>query len=327
MRNLIDRTRRMPWALIVLALPAAVAVWSGWVGLGEMTAFGVIHPLPGIWDAARINTAITLPVGVEAYAAYALRVWLGRADGPRSTAFARRSSIASLALGMVGQVAYHLMAAAGVASAPWQIVTLVSCLPVVVLGMGCTLAHLRHSDRVEADRQALEAVAETEARRLEEVARVAAEAEAEAVRIVEAEAAKAQAEAEAARAAESAAEAALERERLRAERLARNAAGKQGAGPRKAAAVSTPETGPESASDLHRRTEAKAAFLASVGSDSEWSNRRLAEALYATSDPSPKQVDAARVNARNWCRTAGVSRSGKDASTEVSDTQQAGGER
>jgi hypothetical protein len=54
------------WPLYLIALPATVAVWSGWVGIGQLSGFGVIRPLPGIWDAARINTAITLPVGVEA---------------------------------------------------------------------------------------------------------------------------------------------------------------------------------------------------------------------------------------------------------------------
>jgi hypothetical protein len=35
-------------------------------------------PLPGIWPALRLDTAITLPIAVEAYAAYALRAWLAR---------------------------------------------------------------------------------------------------------------------------------------------------------------------------------------------------------------------------------------------------------
>jgi hypothetical protein len=39
------------WPLLVLAAPAAVAVWSGWVGIGQMTGFGEIRPLPGIWDS------------------------------------------------------------------------------------------------------------------------------------------------------------------------------------------------------------------------------------------------------------------------------------
>ena len=36
------------WPLFLIAAPAAVAVWSGWVGLGALCGFGVIHPLPGI---------------------------------------------------------------------------------------------------------------------------------------------------------------------------------------------------------------------------------------------------------------------------------------
>jgi hypothetical protein len=47
---------------------------------------------------------------------------------------------------MAGQVAYHLLAQAGSARAPWAITTIVSCLPVLVLGMGTTLAHMLHAD-------------------------------------------------------------------------------------------------------------------------------------------------------------------------------------
>jgi hypothetical protein len=43
---------------------------------------------------------------------------------------------------MLGQVVYHLLAAAGAARAPWPVVVLVSCLPVVTLGFGAALAHL-----------------------------------------------------------------------------------------------------------------------------------------------------------------------------------------
>jgi hypothetical protein len=41
-----------------------------------MTGFGQVHPPPGIWDSLHLDTAVTLPVGVEAYPAYALRAWL-----------------------------------------------------------------------------------------------------------------------------------------------------------------------------------------------------------------------------------------------------------
>ncbi len=69
--------------------------------------------------------------GVEAYAAYALRAWLAREQtiSGRTRRFAKWSAICSFALGMAGQVAYHLMAQAGMARAPWAITTIVSCLP------------------------------------------------------------------------------------------------------------------------------------------------------------------------------------------------------
>ncbi len=130
------------WPVLLLALPAFVAIWSGWVGLGELTGFGMVHPLPGIADRLSINSAITLPIGVETYAAYALRVWLSGQATRKARRFAMWSAIGSLVFGAAGQVAYHLMSAAGVTHAPWQITTLVASLPVAVLGMGAALAHL-----------------------------------------------------------------------------------------------------------------------------------------------------------------------------------------
>ncbi len=130
------------WPVVLLALPAFVAIWSGWVGLGGLTGFGVVHPLPGIWDSFSINSAITLPIGVETYGAYALYVWLSGRVPQRARRFAKWSAIASLLVGALGQVAYHLLEAAGVTAAPWWITTAVACLPVAVLGMGAALAHL-----------------------------------------------------------------------------------------------------------------------------------------------------------------------------------------
>jgi hypothetical protein len=103
------------WPLLVLAVRAAAEVWSGWVGIAQKTGFGLVSPLPGIWPSVHLDTAIALPVGVEAYAAYALRAWLarGQAISDRTRRFAKWSAIFSFALGMAGQVAYHLMAQAG----------------------------------------------------------------------------------------------------------------------------------------------------------------------------------------------------------------------
>jgi len=148
-----SRTTVRSWPLLVLAVPAAAReVWSGWVGIARLTGFGMVAPLPGIWPSLHLDTSITLPVGVEAYAAYALRAWLAaeHAVSPRTRRFAKWSALLSLALGMAGQVTYHLLAGAGVTRAPWVITTIVSCLPVLVLAMGTTLAHLLRDDAAVA---------------------------------------------------------------------------------------------------------------------------------------------------------------------------------
>ena len=141
------------WPLLLLAFPAAAEVWSGWVGIAQKTGFGRVSPLPGIWSSLHLDTTITLPVGVEAYAAYALRAWLATEHwiSPRTRRFAKWSAICSFLLGMGGQVAYHLLAQAGTARAPWPITTIVSCLPVLVLAMGTALAHMLRGDASAQD--------------------------------------------------------------------------------------------------------------------------------------------------------------------------------
>jgi len=151
----VPRSRKTvrSWPLLVLAAPAAAEVWSGWVGIAQKTGFGLVSPLPGIWPSLHLDTTITLPVGVEAYAAYALRAWLAteHAVSARTRRFAKWSAVFSFALGMAGQVAYHLLAQASAARAPWAITTIVSCLPVLVLGMGTALAHMLRADSAAAD--------------------------------------------------------------------------------------------------------------------------------------------------------------------------------
>jgi hypothetical protein len=137
-----SRSRVSVWPVLLLTLPAFAAVWSGWVSLGGMAGFGVVHPLPGIADRLTLNTAITLPIGVEVYAAYALWVWLSAGIPDRARKFAKVSAIASLITGAAGQVCYHLLSAAHYTQAPWPVTMLVACLPVAVLGMGAALAHL-----------------------------------------------------------------------------------------------------------------------------------------------------------------------------------------
>jgi hypothetical protein len=138
------QVKRLPvvWPIALLMLPATVAIWSGWVGLGELAGFGPVRPLPGIVDSFEINSAITLPIGMEVYAAYAMYVWLSGRAPARAHRMARTSAMVALVVGALGQVAYHVMIAAGVSVAPWWITAGVACLPVAVLGMGAALAHM-----------------------------------------------------------------------------------------------------------------------------------------------------------------------------------------
>lgn len=138
----VRRRRAHRWPILLLCLPASVAIWGGWVGLGGLTGFGVIHPLPGIAESVTVDMAVTLPVGMESYAAYALYVWLTPHMPPRARRFARWSALLALVVGAAGQVAYHLMASLGIKSAPWWVTLTVSCVPVAVVALGGSLVHL-----------------------------------------------------------------------------------------------------------------------------------------------------------------------------------------
>jgi hypothetical protein len=140
------RRRPVVWPVLILCLPAFVAIWAGWVEMGRLTGFGKVVLLPGIADRFVLDTAITLPIGVETYAAYALWVWLSGRVAGQARRFAKRSAITSLAIGGLGQIAYHLMTAWHWTAAPWPITAVVACIPVAVLGMGAALAHLMHAE-------------------------------------------------------------------------------------------------------------------------------------------------------------------------------------
>jgi hypothetical protein len=152
-----DRRRPYPkWPVFILAMSAFVAIWGGWVSLGQMAGFGPVHLLPGIADVS-VDLSITLPLGMEVYAAYATGAWLSDRDISRTARnFAKWSSLIALVVGAAGQAAYHLMVALGIEKAPWPIVVVVATVPVAVLGMGSHLAyqlsgHAEAAPRSQAD--------------------------------------------------------------------------------------------------------------------------------------------------------------------------------
>lgn len=142
---------RQPYGLIAatlaISLSAFTAVWGGWVGLGRMVGFGPVNLLPGIGDGLVVDLAITLPIGIEAYAAAALWVAVGGLVHGRGRWFAGVSAGAALGLGAFGQAVYHLLEAQGHHTAPNWVVVFVSILPVVVLGAAGVLLHLVLEER------------------------------------------------------------------------------------------------------------------------------------------------------------------------------------
>ncbi len=147
----IKEHKTRTWPLYVLSLPAFVAIWSGWVGIGEKTGFGEVKLLPGIIDELKINTAVTLPIGLETYAAYSMYAWLTAANLALTTRrFAKFSALGSLVLGMAGQAAYHVMEALGITTAHVSVIIIVSAIPVIVMGLGIGLAHAMRHDVLAA---------------------------------------------------------------------------------------------------------------------------------------------------------------------------------
>lgn len=145
------------WPILIVAASAFVAVWSGWVGLGKMTGFGTMDLLPGFTREGgeallSINTAIALPLGIEAYAGYALRSFLNGRGSRRTRIFAAISGFTALILGAFGQVAYHLLANDGREKAPNEVTIFVSCLPVFCIGAVSILHYLLSMDRRAARR-------------------------------------------------------------------------------------------------------------------------------------------------------------------------------
>lgn len=176
-----------PWLLLAIAAPAAVEVWTCWVGLGSLCGFPKI---------GHVSTDWTLAVGMEAYGGYALYIWLGAAPGRKSRSFAQWSALGAFALSLIGQVTYHLMLAKHIRMAPSGVIVFVSCLLVVVIAFAAILTHLMHTDARTAETEAGESASRT-ALDAERAARARAVTDLDAERRKSAELAAAAARAEA----------------------------------------------------------------------------------------------------------------------------------
>jgi Protein of unknown function (DUF2637) len=133
----MSRPRPRDWWVIagmtVTACAAAVSSFSGLRSLAAATG----------WPDA---LAPLLPFTIDAYAMTATRVWLSKATGSTAARrFARWNAIGAIGLSLLGNAAWHLIAAQ-VLAVTWPIVVLVGAVPPAVLGLLSHLAVLRVQD-------------------------------------------------------------------------------------------------------------------------------------------------------------------------------------
>lgn len=119
--------------MAITALSAAVSSFAGLRSLAAASGWPeALSPL--------------LPFTVDAYAMTATRVWLsGATRSARARRFARWNAILAIGLSLVGNAAWHLIAA-HVLTVSWPIVVIVGAVPPAVLGLLSHLAVLRGQD-------------------------------------------------------------------------------------------------------------------------------------------------------------------------------------
>jgi hypothetical protein len=119
--------------MAVTACAAAVSSFSGLRSLAAATGWPeTLSPL--------------LPFTIDAYAMTATRVWLSNATGSRAARrFARWNAIGAIGLSLIGNAAWHLIAAK-VLTVTWPIVVVVGAVPPAVLGLLSHLAVLHGQD-------------------------------------------------------------------------------------------------------------------------------------------------------------------------------------
>jgi hypothetical protein len=129
--------RERDWWVIagmtVTALSAAISSFSGLRSLAAATGWPeALSPL--------------LPFTIDAYAMTATRVWLSSlTHSVHARRFARWNAVMAITLSLVGNAAWHLIAAK-VLMPSWPIVVLTGAVPPAVLGLLSHLAVLRGQD-------------------------------------------------------------------------------------------------------------------------------------------------------------------------------------
>lgn len=129
------------WVIAGMSVTACAAAVSSFSGLRSLAgATG--------WPE---TLAPLLPFTIDAYAMTATRVWVSKGTGTKAARrFARWNAIGAIGLSLIGNAAWHLIAAK-VLTVTWPIVVLVGAVPPAVLGLLSHLAVLRGQDDEDED--------------------------------------------------------------------------------------------------------------------------------------------------------------------------------
>jgi hypothetical protein len=141
------------WLLAPIAFSAFTATWGGWAKLATMTGYTETQMIPGE-EWSTLNLGIALPLGVEAYGALALAVAFDRRATKVARWFAGVSAVGALTLAAIGQAIVHNLIADGKTVAAPGVISFVSVLPVIVLGLSSGLALLSQERISDASRRA-----------------------------------------------------------------------------------------------------------------------------------------------------------------------------
>ncbi len=147
------------WRIIgvgVVAAAAVVASFHAQAGLGELAGW---HASVDLFSL-RVSLSWLLPLCVDAYGATATRIAVNSARYSEHTRrHALIHAIAAIVVGVLGNAAYHLLAArvVEIGSAQWVLVVGVSIIPPVALGALAHLMALCAGDDAQAQARAVPA--------------------------------------------------------------------------------------------------------------------------------------------------------------------------
>ncbi len=148
--NTAPSTDRMPKTLWVVAglvaLPALVSIWAGWVSLGLATGWKEVQLFPSVpgLNGVHLNTVIFLPFSVEVLTIVSMGFFL-HYRGKAIRRVAGITALATVALGLFGQAWSHHLQATGAAAPSWLVV-FTSGLPVVAMALVGLLVHLARNE-------------------------------------------------------------------------------------------------------------------------------------------------------------------------------------